>query len=109
MSRIVAAVVCRMMILHWIIFQWSCIVDLDGDGIPNSCDLDSDGDGCSDAVEAGNKPLAQNDTSTFYKMPVNSVGTHRFPATSYIYLCPQFFNQCLCLTKMVMAFPMFST
>ncbi|MUU79609.1 beta strand repeat-containing protein, partial [Winogradskyella endarachnes] len=32
----------------------SCILDTDGDGIPNQLDLDSDNDGCSDANEAYN-------------------------------------------------------
>jgi hypothetical protein len=31
----------------------ACLLDTDGDLIPDACDLDSDGDGCSDACEAG--------------------------------------------------------
>ena len=33
--------------------QAQCMLDVDGDGVPNSLDLDSDGDGCPDAKEAG--------------------------------------------------------
>ncbi|WGH75579.1 thrombospondin type 3 repeat-containing protein [Tenacibaculum tangerinum] len=39
--------------------------DTDGDNIPNHLDLDSDGDGCSDSVEAGNTPLANNDITNY--------------------------------------------
>ncbi|WP_241321806.1 tandem-95 repeat protein, partial [Belliella aquatica] len=33
--------------------NYTCVLDTDGDGIPNYLDLDSDGDGCSDALEGG--------------------------------------------------------
>uniref|UniRef100_UPI00047955D9 glycine-rich protein n=1 Tax=Maribacter antarcticus TaxID=505250 RepID=UPI00047955D9 len=32
---------------------FTCLIDTDNDGIPNSLDLDSDGDGCIDAIEGG--------------------------------------------------------
>ncbi|WP_159478413.1 FG-GAP repeat domain-containing protein [Chryseobacterium sp. 18068] len=40
----------------------NCMVDTDGDGVPNHQDLDSDNDGCSDLTESGVSPLT--DVST---------------------------------------------
>ncbi|WP_411812028.1 FG-GAP-like repeat-containing protein [Chryseobacterium scophthalmum] len=42
----------------------NCMVDTDGDGIPNHQDLDSDNDGCSDLYEAGVAPLTDAFTPT---------------------------------------------
>ena len=39
-----------------------CLLDLDGDGIPNHLDLDADGDGCADAIEAGSSTTATSTT-----------------------------------------------
>ncbi len=37
-----------------------CMLDTDGDGIPNHLDLDSDNDGCPDATEGGSTTLVAN-------------------------------------------------
>ncbi|BDB52317.1 hypothetical protein GENT11_06290 [Flavobacterium ammonificans] len=41
-----------------------CLLDIDGDGVPNHLDLDADGDGCADAIEAGSSTTATS-TSNF--------------------------------------------
>ncbi len=43
----------------------TCTADTDGDGKLNHLDLDSDGDGCSDAVEAGNTLVSDNNIADF--------------------------------------------
>jgi hypothetical protein len=53
-----------------------CVLDTDGDGIPNGKDLDSDGDGCSDALEAGATTDKTTDFNFSFVSPTNDVNNN---------------------------------